>query len=147
MEIFGTSSLLIYDVNLIIQIVLVTAFIVDAFLIKPRRRLKAHGVIMTTGTLINLSTVLLIMGPSLIRNFGAILADPASAGALITLAHASVGLIALVGGLVFSLRFLSGVRTNKLACGKRPQMRLAITFWILGLLLGLGFYIYYYVPV
>jgi len=147
MEIFGTSSALIYDINLIIQIILVTAFLIDAFVIKPKRRLKAHGTIMATGTVINLLAVLLIMGPSLIRNWGAIAADPTNLGALITLAHASLGILALSGGVVFSYRFLSGVKSNKLACGKRRSMRLAILFWTLGLLLGLGFYVYYYVLV
>jgi hypothetical protein len=145
-ELFGTSSALIFDVNLIIQILVMGAFIVDAFGIRPKRRLKAHGIIMTTGTVINLVTVLLIMGPSLVLNWGAIAAQPISAGALITLAHVALGLVALGGGVLFSLRFLSGVRSNKLACGKRPSMRLAILFWMLGLLLGVGFYAYYYIP-
>ena len=146
MELFGTSSGILFDFNLIVQLFLMVLLAFGSYVMKTKHQMKNHGVIMATGTSINLVMVLLVMGPSLIRNWGAIVADPTNLGAIVTLAHVAMGLIALVGGVLFSFRFVSASRSGgKLACGKRPSMRAVMALWMLGLLLGLGFYTYYYV--
>ncbi len=142
MGIFGTSAEIIFDINLIIQLVLV---ILLATGVASRRIRKRHGIIMASATLVNLTTIFLIMAPSLIRNFGTIIADPLSTGAMITVAHSIFGTTTILLGLLFGFRFLSATRGSRpLACGKRRMMILTAILWLLSLGDGIAFYVYYY---
>ena len=144
MVIFGTLSAVLFDANLIIQIVLLIWLIFGAL---NKRELKRHGTIMAIGAISNLVTILFIMGPSLIRNLPALVTPPVTLGVVITVAHAILGLVAITGGLLFSLRFVLQLRAKQpLACGKRWMMRTEITLWLVTLLLGIGFYAFYYLP-
>lgn len=143
MGIFGTSAGIIFDINLVMQLVLLIFLVAGVVLKRPRKR---HGIIMASATLANLATILLIMGPSLVRNFGAIIADPLSAGAMTTIAHAMLGTITILLGLLFGFRFFSATRGSKpLACGTKRTMVVTILLWLVTLSAGLAFYIYYYV--
>ncbi len=143
MVIFGTPAELIFDINLIIQFVLLALIIVGVF---QKRQWKYHGTIMTIATFSTLITALSIMIPSLVINWGAIVAAPTSPGALITLVHATFGSLAILVGLFFSFRFLyKAFSKQPLICGNRTQMRIVITLWLLGFVFGLAFYLYYYV--
>ena len=141
--IFGTTAELIFDINLIIQIILIVLLSIGVF---QKRNWKYHGTIMAIGTLTILVTVLLIMAPSLIANWAAIVLAPTSPGVLITLTHVIIGLLALGIGLFFTIRFLYFSTTSKpLICGTRLQMRIQFTIWFLALIFGLAFYVFYYV--
>ena len=109
MSIFGTSAAPIYDVNLIVQVILVTMLAVGFV---RRRILRQHGTIMATATTLNLVATLLVMAPSLIRNFGAITSEPFTLGAGITISHSIAGSVAMFLGLLFSLRFLRAVKDS-----------------------------------
>lgn len=142
MVVFGTSSELIFDINLIIQIVLLVLLIIGRL---SKAQPKRHGIIMTIGTFSNLVTILLIMGPSLIRNLPALVTPPVTLGAVITVGHAILGLATIIGGLLFTLRFALALLGKKpLACGKRWMMRTEVILWLVTLVLGIGFYAFYY---
>jgi len=142
MGIFETPAETIFDVNLIVQLVLI---IFLATGVMSRRIRKRHGIIMASATLANLTTIFLIMAPSLIRNFGVIIADPLSTGAMITVAHSILGATTILLGLLFTFRFLSATRGSRpLVCGKRRMMILTATLWLLSLSDGIAFYVYYY---
>jgi hypothetical protein len=142
--IFGTYSELIFDFNLIVQMVLLVWLVFGAL---NKRQRKRHGTIMAIGTICNLLTILFIMGPSLIRNLPALVTPPVTLGVVITVVHAVLGLVAIVGGLLFSLRFVLQLRAKQpLACGKRWMMRTVIALWLVTLVLGVGFYVFYYLP-
>ncbi len=145
MVIFGTSSDIIFDINLIIQLFLLLFLLVGVYIKRVKRVIKNHGYIMILATIGNLLMTLLIMAPSLIINWGAIVSNPTNPGVIITLIHVVVGLTAIIGGLLFSTRFLIALRrSSALKCGKRRSMLVVACFWILSIILGLGFYLYYY---
>jgi len=142
LSIFGTSAAPIYNVNLIVQVILVMMLAVGFV---RRRILRQHGTIMATATALNLVATLLVMAPSLIRNFGAITSEPFTLGAGITISHSIAGSIAMFLGLLFSLRFLRAVKDSKpLACGTRRLMLVTAALWLYSLGGGLAFYAYYY---
>ncbi|MHA1959482.1 MAG: hypothetical protein ACW99U_04595 [Candidatus Thorarchaeota archaeon] len=143
MAIFGTTSEIIFDINLLVQIVLIAHL---AWGFTNKRLLRKHGAIMAVGTFSNLVTVLSIMVPSLLINWDAVVAAPLSPGVLITLIHAGLGTIAIFGGALFSIRYALAVkRVGPLTCGTRPFMRTTIILWLVSFVFGLGFYFYYYV--
>ncbi len=143
MVLFGTTSELIFDINLIIQIVLIILLIIGY---TQKRTWKYHGTIMGVGTLAMLFTVELIMAPSLVANWAAIALFPTSPGSMFTMIHVLFGTIALVIGLIFTIRFLYfALRKKPLTCGTRTQMRIQFAIWILAFIFGLSFYLYFYV--
>ncbi|MFW9831177.1 MAG: hypothetical protein ACFFD8_05335 [Candidatus Thorarchaeota archaeon] len=143
MVLFGTTAELIFDINFILQIVLIVLLLIGYL---QKRNWKYHGIIMGVGTLSMLVTVLLIMGPSLIANWPALVLFPTSPGSLVTISHVVFGSIALAIALFFTLRFLYfSLGKKPLRCGTRIQMRIQLTIWFLAFLFGLVFYIYYYV--
>jgi hypothetical protein len=143
MVLFGTAAELIFDINFIIQIILIILLIIGY---TQRRTWKYHGIIMDIGTFTMLITVLLIMAPSLMANWPALILSPTSPSSLITIVHVVLGSIALAVALFFMLRFLYFYINKKpLTCGTRTQMRIHLIIWILAFIFGLVFYIYVYV--
>lgn len=146
MILFGTSSELIFDINLILQLFIFGLLSIGGYIMRMKRVLKNHGYIMVIATLSNLLLTLLVMAPSLIINWDAVVTNPTSPGVIITLIHVVLGLIAIVGGTLFSVRFLSAIRRQRpLQCGKRQSMRSVTILWVASLILGIGFYVFYYV--
>jgi len=142
MVLFGSTAELIFDINFIIQIVLIILLIIGY---SQKRTWRYHGIIMAIATITMIVTVLLIMAPSLLAQLPAILLFPTSPSSLITIVHVIFGLMAIAAGLTYTLRFLYYSTTNKpLTCGTRTQMRIQFTIWILAFVLGLSFYVYVY---
>jgi hypothetical protein len=143
MVLFGTTAELIFDINFIIQIILIILLIVG---VTQKRTWKYHGTIMGVATLTMLSTVLLIMAPSLIAYGAVLVLFPTELGSLVTMVHVIFGSLALAVGLYFTLRFLYFATSKKpLYCGTRTQMRIQVAIWFLAFLFGFVFYIYFYV--
>ncbi|MFX1482663.1 MAG: hypothetical protein ACFFCP_05670 [Promethearchaeota archaeon] len=134
MGLFGNSASIIVDVNLIIQWI-VFIFLLVGYL--KRRELKTHGYLMVVTTIINLVTALLIMAPSLVIN--------SSILPVTVYAHATVGTIAILLGLLFSFKFVTALRSNQpLACGTRRNMRIAFILWIVPVFFGTFIYLTVY---
>ncbi|MHA2187969.1 MAG: hypothetical protein ACW99V_06990, partial [Candidatus Thorarchaeota archaeon] len=111
-----------------------------------RRTFRFHGTIMATALIINMITVLTIMGPSFVLYFNLLIAAPLSPGNLITIIHVILGTIALLFGILFSIRFMLAIRrSGPLACGTRRLMQLTALLWLSSLFGGLGFFIYFYI--
>jgi uncharacterized membrane protein YozB (DUF420 family) len=135
MGFLGTTAEIIIDVNLIIQWI-VFVFLLLGYLKRGTR--KTHGTIMATATIVNLATVLVIMAPALIMNWGLY--------EIIILGHVAVGTIAIILGLLYSFRFLMAIRSGSaLACGNRGNMRLAFVLWIVPVFFGTYTYLTLYV--
>ncbi|MBD3158449.1 MAG: hypothetical protein GF309_06615 [Candidatus Lokiarchaeota archaeon] len=142
MDIFSTQADLIYDINLLVQSVLVALLVLGWINNKPY---KTHGTIMTTATLIQIITVVTIMIPSLVLNFGALIPFEGKTGQIITILHNNVGTIAVILGCMLSFKFLSALRnTEPLLCGVKHTMYATLSLWLLSFLGGFGFYLYYY---
>jgi hypothetical protein len=135
MGIFGTSADIIIDVNLLVQYIVLVVLLVGVFY---RKRSKKHGRLMFLATVVNVITVLVIMGPALI-------AKPTTYPPTIY-AHTIFGMIAIVLGLLFSYRFWSALSEGKpFLCGSKNMMRIAILIWLLPIIGGTFFYIQQYV--
>jgi len=77
------------------------------------------------------------MGLSFLNNYGAIISRPTSPIIMLTLLHAAIGSMALIGGIAFvSNRFIKKTMV---------PMRIIFLFWALALFLGITLYIMYYV--
>ncbi len=147
MVIFGTTSLIIFDINLIVQLMLLLLLVIGGYVMHVKHVRRNHGLIMATATITNIMMLLSAMLPSLILNWNVLVSEPTSPGVVITLGHVIIGLIAISGGGLFSMRFIASERSKTSPrCGKRREMRTVLVLWILTLLLGIGFYLYYYLP-
>ncbi|MHA2405575.1 MAG: hypothetical protein ACXACH_02335, partial [Candidatus Hermodarchaeia archaeon] len=62
MVLFWSTAELIFDINFIIQIILIILLVIGA---TQKQTCKYHGTIMGVATISMLITVLIIMGPSL----------------------------------------------------------------------------------
>ncbi|MHA1902355.1 MAG: hypothetical protein ACXADL_02815 [Candidatus Thorarchaeota archaeon] len=143
MGIFGTGAETIFELNLIIQLALLVLLLIGY---AKRRTFRFHGTIMATALIINMITVLTIMGPSFVLYFNLLIAAPLSPGNLITIIHVILGTIALLFGILFSIRFMLAIRrSGPLACGTRRLMQLTALLWLSSLFGGLGFFIYFYI--
>ena len=141
MSIFGTSASIFIDLNLVIQILLVVFLAIGIYKKKP---LKKHGQVMLVSSLVNLATILIIMVPSLFLNWNTFLMIPTPPGPAIILVHSIVGTVAIVLGILFSIRFLLAIsNSSPLTCGKRRLMWATAILWIYSLGGGIAFYLFY----
>lgn len=127
----------IYDLNLILQFIIFALFLIGVYYVKGRERsLRKHRLFMGAAILLNAILIFLIMGRSLFAYSVFLIERFYEFGPSITWVHA------IVGGLaeIFSVTFLF----------KHPRkirfwMRMTATLWVVALLLGIAFYMYYYV--
>ncbi|MBD3158797.1 MAG: hypothetical protein GF309_08430 [Candidatus Lokiarchaeota archaeon] len=142
MGIFSPQADLIYDINLLVQSVLVALLVLGWI---NSKSYKTHGTIMATATLIQIITIVTIMVPSLVLNLGALVPFEGKPGQIITIVHSTVGTIAVILGCMLSLKFLKALRnTEPLSCGVKETMYATLSLWLLSFLGGFVFYIYYY---
>lgn len=136
---FSIAANIMFDINFVIQIVLI-ALLIFGLTQKPNRR--RHGTIMAIALIVNLVTFAIIMFPSIFLKWNLIVLHNLTA---IILIHAIVGGVAIVLGLVFSIRFLIFLRRNKdLNCGTQMQMRIVNLAWLVSFVFGLIFYFVFY---
>jgi len=141
--ILGTNAALPIDINLILQIA-VLLLLVLGLKFERDGKLFRHGVTMSSAVILHLSAALLVMFPSFIRYFG-MLTTVYSLGVIITWAHVVAGLSAMILGIyiVAMWRFQTHPKMN---CASRKRlMKPTLVLWILTLILGISFYVYYYV--
>jgi uncharacterized membrane protein YozB (DUF420 family) len=125
-----------------LQLILVAAMLLGVMMVR-KGGFRGHGRIMGLTLIFTFISLLIVMGPSLIRGFDALMSKPTSPGAFITVLHVIVGSSALaLGGLfVVNWRFSESL----VGCiGRRSGMRFTISLWLIAILSGVGFYIFYY---
>ncbi len=136
---FSNPFNIVFDINFIIQIILIALLIVGATQKSTRRR---HGIIMAVALIVNLVTFAIIMVPSLFLKWDLIGLHNLTTVILI---HAIIGAVAIALGLVFSIRFLIFLwRNDPLNCGTKIQMRIVNLSWLVSFVLGLIFYFVFY---
>jgi uncharacterized membrane protein YozB (DUF420 family) len=135
---FGTNASILADLNLLLQILLLVILFSGFMLGKKKTAdsLKAHGRVMTVLLALNALSILLVMGPSFFLKLEAVASEISVIGFPLSLVHHSVGLIAEILGAVLVFRKFGNVRM---------WMRLTFTLWLVALVLGIGFYVRYYV--
>ncbi len=129
--IFGTGSPVSSDLNLLLQIIVLTALIFGAILC-VKKRLIEHSRVMTAVVIMNAAGLIFVMAPSLFRY----LTSPPeilSFSFFSTSLHVLVGISAIATGWAFVL--------NKKPQNLRAWMRLSFLLWVTGFILGFLIYL------
>jgi hypothetical protein len=135
-------SSLLYDINLVLQVVTIIMLLVARSYAR-KKRFRTHGILMTTATAMHTIAILLIMVPSFARYFG-ILIGPPTLGVVITWVHAAAGMVAAVVAIFVVTRWR--FQKSTAACARRRKLMEPLLYlWGTALVLGIGFYIYYYI--
>jgi len=131
------NEITIFDLNMILQLVIFAFFLTGISYIKrSRTNLRKHRIFMAAAILLNLVSILLVMGRSFVTYFGILVERFYEFGSFVTWIHALVGGLAETLGIVFLLR-----HPRRILLG----MRLTAVLWVTALILGLTFYLYYYI--
>lgn len=126
-------------VVLALQIVTLLMLGYGAYLMKYKRRMQPHALLLTAAMVINLITVALFMVP---RFFNYIpFASMSYLPDLVLVIHHTVSLIALALILIVTLSWLLRGRTGKACLGVgrhgRKIMRTTYLFWLISIVLGI----------
>jgi len=134
----GTRGSIASDLNLLTQIAILIILFVGIKFGKEKTKvsLKRHGRLMTLATILETVSILLVMGPSFAANLGAVLTEPSRIGFPVTLVHALFGGLAEVLGVTLVFKKFGNVRW---------WMRVTAAVWLTASVLGIVFYINYYV--
>ncbi len=130
-----TNAGLFADLTLILQIAAFMVLLFGVMNAKKKKFLKHFK----TADIAVISGILAIlwMGSSLLNNSRALISSLTSPITILTLFHAAIGSLALLGGMAFvSNRFIKKTQV---------PMRIIFLFWSLALFLGITLYIMYYV--
>jgi uncharacterized membrane protein YozB (DUF420 family) len=141
--ILGTPASLFQDLTLLTQIVVFLLITWGYRTVKRKQRLT-HGSIMGAAFVLHLISISLIMIPSVFLHFP-ILIGSATGGVLITWIHIGFGIASMIigGYLVTMWRFQS---PRLVECMRRRRFMLAaFLLWFISLLMGIGFYGYYFI--
>ncbi|MBN2230989.1 MAG: hypothetical protein JW779_15495 [Candidatus Thorarchaeota archaeon] len=134
MVLLGSTAPLLIDINLILQYMTLILLVIGYIKRKP---FKTHGYLMLFVLIITIGTTILIMAPRLLITL--------SSYGYPIIAHALLGIISIILGSLFAIRFILAVRNNRpLTCGTKIMMRLALVVWIIPILAGTMMYITLY---
>lgn len=143
MGFFGTSAVLITDLNLLIQIVSFI-LIVIGIIYKVKRKLKIHGYLMTLAVILHFITFIVAMGPSFSDGIEFFTSSTDLIGVQAMWIHAITGGIALILGIVLVLVWIVNL-SNVAGCVKRKRVMDIVTiFWLLSLIFGIVTYLSFY---
>ncbi len=129
--IFGTGSPVSSDLNLMLQIIVLTALIFGAILCVKKRFIE-HSRIMTVVVILNAAGLIFVMAPSLFRYLISPL-EIFSFSFFSTSLHVLIGVSAIVTGWAFVL--------NKKPLNVRLWMRLSFLLWVTSFILGFLIYL------
>jgi len=139
---FETAATVVFDINFIVQIIII-ALVIFGVTQKPDRR--RHGSIMAIALIINLVSFAIVMLPQLFFKWDVLVHYNFAA---IILIHAIIGAVAISSGLIFSIRFLIFLRRkDPLNCGTKMEMRLVNLSWLVSFILGVVFYFIFYTTI
>ena len=135
MGFLGNHAPFAADLNLVAQIVVLSMLLAGVYFVRASK-LKTHSRLMKSAIIAQLGALILWMGPSLVLNIEAFRSF--TSGPIITALHALGGVLAL--GLAISASYHRAVGSLQL----KWTMRSAFIVWTSTVVLGLGFYAYYY---
>ncbi len=129
--IIGTGAPVSSDLNLLLQIIVLTALIFGAILC-VKKRFIGHSRVMTAVVILNAAGLIFVMAPSL---FIYLTSHPEifSFSFFSTALHVLAGIAAIATGIAFIL--------NKKPLNVRLWMRLGFLFWVTSFILGVLIYL------
>lgn len=129
--IIGTASPVSSDLNLLLQIIVLTALIFGAILC-VRKRFIEHSRVMTAVVILNAAGLIFVMAPSLFIYLTSPL-EIFSYSFFSTSLHVLIGVSAIATGMAFIL--------NKKPLNLRLWMRLSFLLWVASFILGFLIYL------
>ncbi len=119
------------------QLIIFSFFLIGMYYIKgPKRILKKHRLFMGIAVVLNAASIFLVMGRSFLASLGLMVESLYEFGPFVTWVHAITGGAAEICGATFLFKHPKKTRL---------WMRVTSTLWTISLLLGIVFYMYYYV--
>jgi hypothetical protein len=144
MGFLGTRASTAADINLIVQLAIIALLAVGWAYGRNKKKIRMHGQLMVVAVLVNSAAIAFVMVPSLILGLGTITSNPIGPGSLISVAHPVIGTVAWLIGAYLSWTW--GLKPATVECFKRKRLMKPVTYlWILAAVLGVGFYVYYYI--
>ena len=141
--IFGTSALLITDINLLVQIVSFLVLLVGV-IYKIKGKFKIHGLLMGLAVLLHFITFVIVMGPSFSEGIDFLTTSTADVGVQATWIHAITGGIAMILGIILVGLWIVN-SSNVAGCVKRKRiMDITVLMWALSLIFGIVTYLSFY---
>ena len=141
--IFGTSALLITDINLLIQIVSFMVLLIGV-IYKIKGEFKIHGFLMGLAVLLHFITFVVVMGPSFSGGIDFLTTSTADLGVQATWIHAITGGIAMILGIILVGLWIVNL-SNTAGCVKRKRiMDITVLMWALSLIFGIVTYLSFY---
>lgn len=142
--ILGTKAGLPADLNLLLHLAILL-FIITGFTFARRKKFEIHEKWMFSAIILVAVSFFAWMAPSYIGNFQVILSEFYSPGVILTNMHVAFGTI--TGALVLYIVLMMKADLPERFTVKRVRrlMRTTFTLWWLTFILGLSFYLWYYV--
>jgi len=127
----------IYDFNLVLQLVVFALFLAGNSQVKRKKKnVRKHRLLMGAAVILNAFSIILIMGPSFLNYLGFLVERSREFGPAVTWLYVGIGGPAEVLGASFL--FKHPRKTLQM-------MRLTALLWAAALILGIVFYVYYYI--
>jgi uncharacterized membrane protein YozB (DUF420 family) len=141
--IFGTSAVLITDLNLLIQIVSFLILLISIFY-KFQGKFKIHGSLMGLAVLLHFITFVVSMGPSFFDGIEFLTTSTDLIGVQSIWIHAIAGSIALILGIFLVIAWIFNT-SNVASCVKRKRiMDITVVLWAISLIFGIVAYVSFY---
>ena len=124
------------QVNLLFQIIIL-AIIVVGIVLKRRGSIVWHGNAMLLAVLLNLTSFLMMMGPSFLKFSVGYLNNAYDITSIVGILHGSLGAVATVLGLWVAISW-GFFNPSTSLCSRRRKIMLAITIvWVISLASGI----------
>jgi uncharacterized membrane protein YozB (DUF420 family) len=143
MSILGTRAEFVYDLNLILQIIIIIILLTGAYYAKRKMQYRIHGKIMGSAIILNALLILLIMAPRLFSSFSFLASTIAQPRSDITILHPIFG----ITGEILGIALIASLRPCGLKMGPvvKYLMRTTLAVWALSFILGLIVYVSFYI--
>ncbi len=135
--ILEVKKITISDTNLILQFIIFAFILIGIYYVKGKsKNLKRHRLSMGLAVILNAFSIFIIMGRSLLTLSSFLVEKFYMFGSFLTWLHAVIGSLAEILGVTLLFK-----HPRKIV----HWMRITATLWIVALLLGIFFYVYYYI--
>ncbi len=136
MSILGTKAPLMYDLNLVFQIVIMVILFAGAYYARRRRDFKLHGGVMEV-------SIVFVMAPRLFGALSYLVSTLVQVPTELAVVHPVLGGLAEILGVIAVVRLRPC--GSKMGTSTRTLMRTTIVIWTLAFLFGLSVYVAFYV--
>jgi len=134
---------LVYDLNLLLQILIILVLFSGAYFAKMKANYRIHGKIMSSAIVLNAISIMLVMGPRLFDSLGFLTSTITELRTQIAVLHATLGVTAEMLGV--AAVFVLSPCGSKMGTNVKYLMRTTFAIWTLAFLLGAAAYIVFYV--